>query len=425
MNDETRLKAIKAAMTGYRSGKISRRRFAGLLGALGISGASLALLRGGDTAATSAPEGGHGGHAGLAAREGGEQATPVLGPRDDGTNLWKVTVGGMDMEHGVDLHAFFPGEITVNAGDAIYFEFAPMGVPGFHTVTFTSGGEVSPLFVPDIVDGTPVASPEGPPRLLVNPDVAIPVGGDVYDGTGLINSGIDVFRSEEGPYTLTFTTPGTYEYSCAIHGIVMKGTVTVQEAGATLPNDLAAYEALAAEQRAALIEEGKAAIAQASQPAATPGANGGTTWEVSAGVGGLSQARVMRFLPAEVRIKVGDTVRWVDGTIGEPHTVTFLGGEEAPQDVMIEPQDGGPPKFVQNYQTFLPAGEPTFDGTGYRNSGFLGLPPEVVSMFGLHGDTYELTFTAAGEYQYYCILHAPGPEASPAEAMTGRVIVTE
>lgn len=422
MNDQMRLQAIRAATRRYGSGKINRRRFAGLLGALGISAASLPLLRGGETVAKTGPAGGHGGPA---AQEGNTPATPALGPRDDGSNVWKVTVGGMDMEYGIDLHAFFPGEITINAGDAIFFEFTPMGVPGFHTVTFTSGGEMPPLFVPDIVDGTPVASPEGPPRLLINPEVALPVGGDAYDGTGLINSGIDVFRSELGPYTLTFTTPGTYEYACAIHGIVMKGTVTVQEAGAALPNDLAAYEAMAADQRAALIGEGKAAIAQASQATATPGAGGGTTWEVSAGVGGLSQARVMRFLPGEVTIKVGDTVRWVDRTIGEPHTVTFLGGEEAPEDVLVEPQADGPPKFVQNYQTFLPAGDPTYDGTGYRNSGFLGLPPEVVSMFGLHGDAYELTFTAPGEYQYYCILHAPGPEASPAEAMTGRVIVTE
>src|SRR5215216_6534749 len=117
MTDEMRLKAIGAAMTRYRSGKISRRQFAGLLGALGISAASLPLLRGGKSAAKSGSDGGHGGHGGLAAQEGGTPATPALGPRDDGTNVWKVTVGGMDMEHGIDLHAFFPGEITVNAGD--------------------------------------------------------------------------------------------------------------------------------------------------------------------------------------------------------------------------------------------------------------------------------------------------------------------
>ncbi|MBA3275924.1 MAG: hypothetical protein H0T72_09025, partial [Chloroflexia bacterium] len=40
-------------------------------------------------------------------------ASPVAGPRDDGTNLWKVQVGGMDMENQIDLHAFFPEEVTI------------------------------------------------------------------------------------------------------------------------------------------------------------------------------------------------------------------------------------------------------------------------------------------------------------------------
>jgi len=122
-------------------------------------------------------------------------------------------------------------------------------------------------------------------------------------------------------------------------------------------------------------------------------------------------------------IKVGDTVRWTDRTTGEPHTVTFLGGTEPPEDVLIEPQEGGPPKLIQNYQSFLPIGESTFDGNGYRNSGFLGLPPEVGEMFGLLGDSYELTFTAPGEYGYYCILHAGGPDDEG--RMIGKVTVEE
>jgi plastocyanin len=392
----------------YRSGQISRRHALQLLAALGIVGAGSTLVS-------------------MSARAQGTGtpvpvATPVLGPQADGTNVWKVQVGGMDMEVGTDLHGFFPGEITVNAGDTVFWAFAPMGVPQFHTVTFLSGEAAPDLFVPDIVDGTPVASPEGPPRLLINPMLAFPDGRTEYDGTGFTNSGLDILRTpEQGPYTLVFTTPGSYDYLCLVHGIVMKGKVTVQEAGAELPADVAGYEAMAQEQIAAVIEEGKAALSDAQ--AATPTTEDGAAWDVSAGVGGLSQARVMRFVPREVTIKVGDTVRWTDRTIGEPHTVTFLGGTEPPEDVLIEPQEGGPPKLIQNYQSFLPAGEATFDGTGYRNSGFLGLPPEVGSMFGLHGDTYELTFTAAGEYSYYCILHAGGPDDE--QGMAGKVIVEE
>jgi plastocyanin len=407
MNDQQR--RLADIVTCYQRGELTRRHALQLLSALGLAAIATPAL--GQTRAL--------------AQDAGSpvpMATPALGPQADGTNVWKVQVGGMDMANGIDAHGFFPEEITINAGDSVFWQFAPMGMPGFHTVTFTSGEEVPPLFAPDIVDGTPVASPEGPPRLLVNPVIAFPDGRTEYDGTGSVNSGLDILRAEDAPpYVLKFTAPGTYEYQCAIHFVVMKGTVTVQEAGAELPNDVAAYEAMGQEQFAAVMAEGMAAISAAQE--ATPTTEDGTAWDVSAGVGGLSKARVMRFVPPEITIKVGDTVRWTDRTTGEPHTVTFLGGTEPPEDVQVEPQEGGPPKLIQSYQTFLPQGETEFDGTGYHNSGFLGLPPEVGEMVGLLGDTYELTFTAAGEFPYYCILHAGGPDDE--NGMIGTVIVEE
>jgi plastocyanin len=326
----------------------------------------------------------------------------------------------MDMENGIDLHAFFPAQLTVNAGDTVFWEFVPMGMPGFHTVTFTSGEEIPPLFVPDIVDGTPVASPEGPPRIQFNPMLAFGDGRTEYDGTGPVNSGLDVLRtSDQPPYMLTFTQPGTYEYVCAVHFMVMKGTIVVQEAGSDLPTDAAGVAAQAASERAIYLEEGMTALAAANaKPAMT---EDGLAWDVSAGDGGLHPARLMHFYPRELTIKVGDTVRWTDRSIAEPHTVTFLGGTEPPEDVMLEPQASGNPKLIQNFQSFLPVGDAEFHGGGYRNSGFLGLPPEIGEMFGLNGDTYELTFTAPGEYPYYCILHASGPEDET--RMTGKIVV--
>jgi plastocyanin len=401
MKDEGMQEGTHSAFAAH----ITRRRLMGLIAATGAAAGMAPLL---------------GSHA--AAQSGTPVATPVPGPRADGTNLWKVLVGGMDAENGLDLQAFFPSEITVNAGDAIYFEFAPMGMPGFHTVTFTSGDPVPALFVPDVVEGTPVASPQGPPRLIINPEVAWPDGRDTYDGTGLLNSGIDVFRADAGPYVVTFTTPGSYDYQCVPHAPVMKAKVIVQEAGTDLPKDQAAYDAQAQDEVAALIEEGKAAIAAYGQGTATPSAGGATTWEAAAGLGGMSQVRAMLFAPRELTVKVGDTVRWTNMTPGEPHTVTFLGGDEQPTDSIVEPQPAGPPKIVQSYETFLPSGDQEFDGNGYRNSGFMGMPPEVNDMFGLVGDTWELTFTAAGEYPYYCVLHASGPDAT--EGMVGKVIVT-
>ena len=410
MNEQTQ--PVTDILARYQSGIITRRRALQLLSALGVTGLAAPALSQSLTLAqdTASPV---------------AMATPVLGPQADGSNVWRVQVGGMDMETGTDTHAFYPEEITINAGDSIFFQFAPMGMPGFHTITFTSGADIPPLFVPDVVEGTPVASPEGPPQIILNPMLAFPDGRTNYDGTGMTNSGLDVFRMDQGPYTLVFDTPGTYEYACAVHFVVMKGTVIVQETGAALPNDQAAYDAMADAKRTELVEIGKAAIAdaEAAAAAATPAASGATTRNVAAGVGGLTQARVMRFIPREITVKVGDTVRWTDQTTGEPHTVTFLGGTEPPEDTIVEPQPDGTPKFIQSYQTFLPAGDPSFDGTGYHNSGFLGQPPEVQQMFGLNGDTYDLTFTAAGDYPYYCILHSSGPDDPM--GMVGKVTVTE
>lgn len=382
---------------------VSRRHVIELFGALGLAAAATPFT-GGFLVAQPA-------------------ATPLVpGPQPDGTNLWRVQVGGMDMASATDMHAFFPGEVTINAGDSVEFAFMPMGMPGFHTVTFTSGDDLPPVFVPEMAEGTP--APAGPPKLVLNPALAWPEGRTEYDGTGFINSGLDILRTEDqGPYVLTFTEPGTYEYECAIHFIVMKGTVIVQEAGAELPTDQAGYDAIAAEEMAALLEVGLAAIAEAEGMAATPAADGPGTWDVAAGVGGLSQARVMQFIPADLTIKVGDTVRWTNHSEGEPHTVTFLGGDEQPEDVLIEPQEGGPPKLIQNLQTLMPAGGPEFDGNGFTNSGFMWSETGANEALGLVGPVWELTFTAAGDFPYYCILHSGGPEAEG--GMNGRIIVEE
>jgi plastocyanin len=398
--------------TSATSRQFTRRQAIEWLGAMGIASAAFPSLPTLVRASTM--------------HQASPGASPVPGPRDDGTMLWQVQVGGMDMENGIDLHAFFPKEITINAGDGIHFLFAPMGRPGFHTVTFTSGEEVPPIFVPAMADGTPVTSEMGPPQMAINPQLAWPDGRPEYDGTGFVNSGLDVLRMEsDPPYILNFTTPGTYEYVCAVHFLVMKGTVVVQEAGSELPMDQAGYDAMAAGEMAGYIEAGVAEVAAIEGMAASPAANGPTTWDVAAGAGGLAPARVMRFLPEELTIKVGDTVRWTNMSDGEPHTVTFLGGEEPPEDVLIEPSASGPPTILQNNMTLLPSGGPDFNGTGYTNSGFIGLPPEVGDPLGLLGPMFELTFTEPGDYPYYCILHSSGPEAEGPMEMNARIIVEE
>ena len=224
--------------------QMPRRDALRLFGVLGLTATGLGAIGLGaiNTRASAARSvigvtrhGGHGEWSVALRQDAGTPApasTPQLGEQPDGTHIWKVQVAGMEMENLIDLQAFFPKEITINAGDAIFFEFPTP--PGFHTVTFLSGEDVPPLIIPDEAAGdSPASPPAGPPTLVLNPQAAFPVGGNTYDGTGYLNSGLDVVRlPSDPPFVLTFTTPGTYEYQCIPHGVVMKATVVVQEAGA-------------------------------------------------------------------------------------------------------------------------------------------------------------------------------------------------
>ena len=417
------------ALRRERSGLVPRREALRLLAGLGLGvvglgaiGAGAIATRASTTAAGALGQPGerpHGGkHGALLGQASGTPAAamPQPGERPDGTRLWRVRVAGMDEENRIDLQSFFPGTLTINAGDAVFFEFPTP--QGFHTATFLSGGEAPPLIVPDEA-AAPASPSAGPPKLIINPEAAFPVGGDTYDGTGYVNSGLDVVRlPDDPPFVLTFTTPGTYEYQCIPHGIVMKGTVVVQEAGSSLPEDQAAADARGDRERTALIDEGKAEIARYAEASATRRDDGTTLWEVATGAG-EGRARVMRFLPEALEIKAGDTVRWVNHSKTEPHTVTFLGaGAEQPEDIAVEPQPDGPPKIVQNPLTLFPQGLDLTVGQGYINSGFLG---ELNGQPLPGGPAFELTFDAAGEYPYYCILHASGPEGP---GMAGTIVVS-
>ena len=134
-------------------------------------------------------------------------ATPVLGPQADGTNLWKVQVGGMDMENKLDLQGFFPGEITINAGDQIWFSEA---MPGLHNAWFGYGAEAPALLIPDPEIASPAA--DAPPQMVFNPAILLPTPSLVVDGVNPVNTGVDILWDPTVPTVVTFSTPGTYDY---------------------------------------------------------------------------------------------------------------------------------------------------------------------------------------------------------------------
>lgn len=84
-------------------------------------------------------------------------------------------------------------------------------------MTLLSGGPDVPLILP--------------PDHRLNPVAAAPAGGNVYAGTGYVNSGI--LPPPPAPlaartFALKFPKPGAYAYRCLIHDeLGMKGTITV------------------------------------------------------------------------------------------------------------------------------------------------------------------------------------------------------
>ncbi|MDP9471991.1 MAG: hypothetical protein M3Q71_15225 [Chloroflexota bacterium] len=137
---DTRVVAMQRVMAQYQAGQMNRRDVLKALTGLGLATSGLVLFGRRVGASTGA------GHSGRSAwlQEGAPPpaATPVLGQRADGTTVWRVLVGGMDMTPGLEVNAFLPAEITVNAGDSVFFDF---GMGGFHNVAFRSGTEALPL----------------------------------------------------------------------------------------------------------------------------------------------------------------------------------------------------------------------------------------------------------------------------------------
>jgi len=399
MNTAT-IATVTQLLHRVQDGQMGRRQMLRGLGAAGLGAAGFAALgRRSAFARQDAPA--------------SPVASPAVGAQADGSTLWRVKVGDMRMDAPIELQGFFPGEITVAVGDSIWFDLGQM--PMFHTVSFLSGGEMPGLLIPDpeapAPEGTAAA---GPPKLILNPAVLFPSGTAQYDGTGYVSSGADFFRDPSQPYVLTFTAEGSFDYLCIPHGSVMRAKVNVVAAGSALPMDQAGYDAASAEAMATLYAQGEAEIATYSEPVATVRDDGTTLWEVTDGAGGATQVRVMAFLPTELEITAGDTVRWVNRSEGEPHTVTIVGADtEAPEDSIVEQFADGSPKLVQNMLTFLPQGGPVFSGTGYVNSGFMGIPELGLPM------EYELTFDTPGEYIPYCVLHG----SAAGERMASTLIV--
>jgi plastocyanin len=135
------------------------------------------------------------------------------------------------------------------------------------------------------------------------------------------------------------------------------------------------------------------------------------TYSVNVGYENVAKgALIEAFFPDTVTIHVGDTVHFVQKT-HEIHTVTFATGSNVPADLgLIDPPTGGAITPVFNPAAVFPTvpANNLFDGSSFANSGLMSLDPGNPTSF-------DLTFTKAGVYNYYCIVHG--------QAMSGKVVV--
>ena len=277
--------------------------------------------------------------------------------------------GGASADQAVQVPSFFPATLTVNVGDTVTWT---LGSGEVHTVT---------LGKPPFQDGDVNA-------------IFVAVGGPNYDGTSFVNSGLIYPAGAPGPskFALTFTKAGSFTYFCLLHQS-MQATVVVQAAGSAYPAAQATYNPATDPVMMAALQTGAAAMA-ATKATAKANGNGSKTYSMNAGTGDGKTYMVERFGVASLSISVGDSVTWSNPDLNEIHTVTFLSGGK---DVAILTPDS-----KVNPVAAAPAGGPTYNGTGFTNSGILSgpdLPGQAPS------NSYTLKFTKAGSYGYVCIVH--------------------
>jgi plastocyanin len=118
------------------------------------------------------------------------------------------------------------------------------------------------------------------------------------------------------------------------------------------------------------------------------------------------------FFPDTLRIHVGDTVHWQRNT-DEPHTVTFLAGTPLPPFNVPAP-NGLPSTVMRNPLIAFPVApaDGRYDGTTFATSGIFGPDADLYEV-----DSFDLTFTQPGTYNYVCAVHGA--------RMSGQIIVVD
>lgn len=327
---------------------------------------------------------------------------PLVACRQSPTANFSIQVGSEDIPTGLEIDAFFPNYIAVNEGDIVTFT---QKTHEPHTITFGAPSPLPATFLNERM-GTVIANPlvwmPAPAVPLATPGAPVTISAE-FDGTSYVNSG--VLDTPGDTFNVKFTKQGNYQFVCLLHSSSMSGTIVVQPAGSSY---FQVQDEINVEVQEALADYVKSAsdfltyINNISQKVTTNGDNT-HTYTVYAGAGDETQGFDFMYFfgGTNLSIKAGDTVIWTleKNTPGMTHTVTFLSGEKEPDFIISQTQLSGTPQLIVNPKVSAssPVPQVPYAGSGYYNSGLLNASGARQS--------YTLTFTKPGKYDYICVPH--------------------
>lgn len=324
---------------------------------------------------------------------------------------WNVAVGEQGKPpagtpKGTSLNQFFPGRLTVNAGDKVTFTNF-----GFHTVT-NLGRSIPEFLGPakgEVYEGPADAAGEpfffdGRQKFAYNADLFKRFGGTAITGKP-VSSGPIPAQSPKKPVKVTFSFPktGSFKLLCVIHP-KMEMLVAVKPKGAAVPStpdevvSQAESETEAAWSKAEALTKLKPPRNTIYMGVDSAQASGGRT-------------TLLDFVPSLTTVKVGTRVRFVVKAPTEAHNVGF--GPVKYMDKLMKTTDlfpFGPPNPPNQVTPFFiygsdPPGTP-YEGSSMHGNGFyatpladgIALPPP---------NAFSVTFAKAGKYHFICMLHGP------------------
>lgn len=331
----------------------------------------------------------------------------------DQSTTWNVAVGEQGKPpagtpKGTSLNQFFPGRLTVNAGDKVTFTNL-----GFHTVSYLAGKRPEAFLGPakgEVYQGISDSAGQpfffdGEQKFAYNAAfVAKPFGPKVI-ASAPASTGPIPAMSPKKPVKATYAFPktGKFKLLCIIHP-KMEMVVTVKPKGAAVETP----EAVAARAKA----ETEAAWAKADALVALKPPRNTIYAGVDSAQASGGRTTVLDFVPSLTTVKVGTRVRFVMSKAPtEAHNVGF-GPKKYINKLMRQTElfPFGPPNPPNQVTPFFIYGSDppgtAYEGSTMHGNGFYATPL-ADGIPGSPPNSVSVTFAKAGKYDFLCMLHGP------------------